>query len=333
MLATMLHVGFPDADYRITECTHVRVLRTIKRNAFGLAYVRHGKVVRVAVPIIPVELNNGSGFRHKRIDAKLSSNQFLPFVDYAQLIQQGITCTLKSIWLERCLLFIHVPKHSGALGISIAASEGAVGWVALLDSRFRPLKIATAYFADKRHFVAGLPFIRMGRGAKVAFGLPAFWKNDWNGANCATRLDLKSCAMDISAFTGACNLSSVASTWRNEERCITDYAALFRLSRRDSLAAHTAKTGNSTSFAVSSKWRAATLADSFHASILAHCRQRTLCSITPNICLIKPKYQADIRRRMALALAGPDERAREGIKVKGLPVDYGPLFANREAAE
>ena len=45
------------------------------------------------------------------------------------------------------------------------------------------------------------------------------------------------------------------------------------------------------------------------------------------------EYQADIRRRMALALAGPDERSRESIKAKGLPVDYGPLFGLPEAAE
>jgi len=38
-------------------------------------------------------------------------------------------------------------------------------------------------------------------------------------------------------------------------------------------------------------------------------------------------YQADSRRRMALVLAGPDERSRESIKAKGAPVDYGPLFA------
>jgi site-specific DNA-methyltransferase (adenine-specific) len=39
------------------------------------------------------------------------------------------------------------------------------------------------------------------------------------------------------------------------------------------------------------------------------------------------EYQADIRRRMALALAGPDERVRESIKAKNLPRDDGPLFA------
>lgn len=41
------------------------------------------------------------------------------------------------------------------------------------------------------------------------------------------------------------------------------------------------------------------------------------------------EYQADIRRRMALILAGPEERARESIKAKtaGQPVDHGPLFA------
>ena len=40
------------------------------------------------------------------------------------------------------------------------------------------------------------------------------------------------------------------------------------------------------------------------------------------------EYQADIRRRMALATAGPDERARESIKAKtkDKPVDAGPLF-------
>ena len=40
----------------------------------------------------------------------------------------------------------------------------------------------------------------------------------------------------------------------------------------------------------------------------------------------RAEYQADIRRRMALVLAGPDERARESIKAKNLPVDHGPLF-------
>ena len=46
------------------------------------------------------------------------------------------------------------------------------------------------------------------------------------------------------------------------------------------------------------------------------------------------EYQADIRRRMALALAGPDERQRESIKARNLPRNDGPLFAiPREAAE
>jgi site-specific DNA-methyltransferase (adenine-specific) len=39
------------------------------------------------------------------------------------------------------------------------------------------------------------------------------------------------------------------------------------------------------------------------------------------------EYQADIRRRMALALAGPDERIRESVKARNLPRDDGPLFA------
>lgn len=42
------------------------------------------------------------------------------------------------------------------------------------------------------------------------------------------------------------------------------------------------------------------------------------------------EYQNDIRRRMALALAGPDERAREAVKARqnGKPPDHGPLFAD-----
>jgi hypothetical protein len=42
------------------------------------------------------------------------------------------------------------------------------------------------------------------------------------------------------------------------------------------------------------------------------------------------EYQADIRRRMALVLAGPDERMCESIKAKNLPRDDGPLFDWRE---
>jgi DNA modification methylase len=40
------------------------------------------------------------------------------------------------------------------------------------------------------------------------------------------------------------------------------------------------------------------------------------------------EYQADIRRRMALCLSGPDERCRESIKakLKDKPIDPGPLF-------
>ena len=40
------------------------------------------------------------------------------------------------------------------------------------------------------------------------------------------------------------------------------------------------------------------------------------------------EYQADIRRRMALCLSGPDERAREAVKarMKDKPIDAGPLF-------
>jgi site-specific DNA-methyltransferase (adenine-specific) len=41
------------------------------------------------------------------------------------------------------------------------------------------------------------------------------------------------------------------------------------------------------------------------------------------------EYHDDIRRRMALVMAGPDERARESIKAKAKnqPIDAGPLFA------
>lgn len=40
------------------------------------------------------------------------------------------------------------------------------------------------------------------------------------------------------------------------------------------------------------------------------------------------EYQEDIRRRMRIAMSGPDERAREAIKqrMKDKPVDAGPLF-------
>lgn len=39
------------------------------------------------------------------------------------------------------------------------------------------------------------------------------------------------------------------------------------------------------------------------------------------------EYQADIRRRMALCLAGPEEKQRAIIKAKGLTESAGPLFA------
>ncbi len=41
------------------------------------------------------------------------------------------------------------------------------------------------------------------------------------------------------------------------------------------------------------------------------------------------EYQADIRRRMALVMGGPEERRRESIKakLKDQPVDAGPLFS------
>jgi site-specific DNA-methyltransferase (adenine-specific) len=45
------------------------------------------------------------------------------------------------------------------------------------------------------------------------------------------------------------------------------------------------------------------------------------------------EYQGDIRRRMALALSGLDERARESIKAKtkDKPPDHGPLFGGADS--
>ncbi|MHB8272008.1 DNA methyltransferase [Bradyrhizobium sp.] len=45
------------------------------------------------------------------------------------------------------------------------------------------------------------------------------------------------------------------------------------------------------------------------------------------------EYQDDIRRRMALVMAGPDERRRESIKAKtkDKPADAGPLFGGADA--
>lgn len=47
------------------------------------------------------------------------------------------------------------------------------------------------------------------------------------------------------------------------------------------------------------------------------------------------EYQVDIRRRMALCLSGPDERARESIKARtaGQPIDAGPLFAGSDTPD
>ncbi len=41
------------------------------------------------------------------------------------------------------------------------------------------------------------------------------------------------------------------------------------------------------------------------------------------------EYQADIQRRMALCLAGPEERRRESIKAAGKTEDAGPLFGGK----
>ncbi|HRF08518.1 MAG TPA: DNA methyltransferase [Xanthobacteraceae bacterium] len=47
----------------------------------------------------------------------------------------------------------------------------------------------------------------------------------------------------------------------------------------------------------------------------------------------EPEYQNDIRRRMKLAIAGPEERSRESIKAKQAdkPLDAGPLFGGMES--
>lgn len=42
------------------------------------------------------------------------------------------------------------------------------------------------------------------------------------------------------------------------------------------------------------------------------------------------EYQNDIRRRMCLCLAGPDEKRRESLKARGLVDDAGPLFGGDE---
>ena len=47
----------------------------------------------------------------------------------------------------------------------------------------------------------------------------------------------------------------------------------------------------------------------------------------------EPAYQADIERRMALCLAGPDERARAAIKARYGDLPAGPLFDILEAAK
>jgi hypothetical protein len=54
-------------------------------------------------------------------------------------------------------------------------------------------------------------------------------------------------------------------------------------------------------------------------------RERMRCTLIES----DPESQADIRRRMALALAGPDERARESIKAKKNEPEWaeGTLFA------
>lgn len=160
----------PNTHNLIATSLHIGILRGIQPHALSLARIRLRKQIRVAMPVITVELDNKPYIGHESVNAELATDDVLWKVDNAQAVEQPIADPLNSRLVAALLRCVHLDQHCPPIRVGVATIERAVCDLEHLARR-RPSKRLSAYFAGVGILIATLPGDLMLKTAKIVFYL------------------------------------------------------------------------------------------------------------------------------------------------------------------
>jgi hypothetical protein len=171
----------PKPDYLKAACCHVGVLAPVQLHPPYLASVGRWEACGVAVPVVPIELDDNAKLRVERINAESPANQVLRGILHSDAVKHAIPSSLQPIGAHRRLPLVHFTQHHRPLRVGVPARRSAIGRVRLLLSRGRPAELGAACFAPVCDLAPALP--------KIAASLAAaLWRAPCRGVKVAATL-------------------------------------------------------------------------------------------------------------------------------------------------
>lgn len=164
MIGTPQDIRLPKAQDAVAAGAHVRVLRCVEAHAPLLARIGHVELVRVAVPVIPVELDDESSSGNERVDGEPTPDEVLSEEHLAGLCEHAVSDGLNPSLCPSLLSKVHRQQHLPALRVGVAARKGAVE---AADAR-RCLEGGAADGAGAVDLAAGGPFVGVLSPAEVS---------------------------------------------------------------------------------------------------------------------------------------------------------------------
>ncbi len=170
MLPARADVALPNTQHAVAACAHICILGRIKHGSSPLAHTRNWKFRWIAMPIVPIELNDQARRWHESIYTEFFTDQELRFIGNVDGGQNLIACSLKIIDITSGLDGVHVNQPLASLRICIATRRRAVEWLPVRLARWRPRELVAAHFAAVVVAIASLPLIGMSARAKELLG-------------------------------------------------------------------------------------------------------------------------------------------------------------------
>lgn len=158
-LRALVNVSFPKPQNIIAAFFKVGILGIVFSHLSHLPVIKRTKFIRVAVPIIPVKLNDEIGAVDISINTEFSSDNKLWGISNPDTVNYLIGDYFEVVWAKCLLIYVKCHKALCMVGIIITALLRAVYSFAVNSSGRRYKKLFSTRFTNYINLVSRLPFI------------------------------------------------------------------------------------------------------------------------------------------------------------------------------
>jgi hypothetical protein len=166
-IRVFMQFAMPKSEYSHAVRHHESVLRSVVLHSFLLSRIKVRVFGRIAVPVVPIELNDHVMVRQIGVNTKPSVNHVLSTETQTEVIEHSVSETLTRGQLERLLHVVHAQELSRLCGVGISARYGAIPNVVRFFAGRRPPERDGARLAHVRRFVSALKFVCADLGTQI----------------------------------------------------------------------------------------------------------------------------------------------------------------------